>query len=164
MSPKQRKTGEEYSVRACVPGDLTEAELSTCVAIVRDGGAVAINLGKLRKARMLAVASKDGVIVGVGSIKRNRPERAAAITQRSGFGFPNETPELGYVAVALQHRRKRLSHQLVGALLKATPGGLFATTDDENMMRTLSSAGFARHGSNWQGRRGQLSLWLKEAE
>jgi hypothetical protein len=169
MSPKQtqtaaRKTAEAYSVHICAPGDLTEPELSTCAEIVRDGGAVAINLEKLRIVRMLAVVRTDGVIVGVGSIKRDRPERAADIAQRSGFSFPKETPELGYVAVAPQHRRKGFSYQLVGSLLKAVPGALFAATDDEYMMKTLSAAGFARQGSEWRGRRGQLSLWLKQPE
>jgi len=32
-----RKT-QEYAVSACVPGDLSNAELATCVEIVRDGG------------------------------------------------------------------------------------------------------------------------------
>ena len=53
---------------------------------------------------------------------------------------------------------------LVGTLLKSVPGGLFATTDDEHMMKTLSGAGFARRGSEWPGRRGRLSLWLKQPE
>src|SRR6266566_3953657 len=158
------KTAQGYSLIACVPGDLSDAELATCVEIVKDGGAVAIGLEKLQKARMLAVARKAGTIVGVGSIKRDRPDRAADIANRSGFGFPQETPELGYVAVAPQHRRQGLSHQLVGALLKAMPGGLFATTDDQHMMKTLSGAGFVRQGSEWPGRRGRLSLWLKQPE
>jgi hypothetical protein len=169
MSPKQtqiapRKTAQEYCVSACAPGDLSDAELASCVEIVRGGGAVAISLEKLHNARTLAVARKGGVIVGVGSIKRARPDRSADIARKSGFGFPKETPELGYVAVAPQHRRQGLSHQLVGALLKAISGGLFATTDDEHMMKTLSGAGFARQGSEWRGRRGQLSLWLKPPE
>lgn len=155
------KTAQEYSVKACAPVDLSDAELATCVEIVKDGGAVAMSLEKLQNVRMLAVARKAGMIVGVGAIKRDRPDRAADIARRSGFGFPEETPELGYVAVAPQHRRQGLSYQLVGALLKAMPGGLFATTDDQHMMKTLSGAGFVRHGSKWRGRRGQLSLWLK---
>jgi hypothetical protein len=169
MSPKQtqsarRKTAQEYSVSACTPGDLSEADLASCVEIVRDGGAVAISPEKLQKARMLAVARKGGVIVGVASIKSDRPDRAADIARKSGFRFPKETPELGYVAVAPQHRRQGLSHQLVDPLVKARPGGLFATTDDEHMIRTLSGAGFVRRGREWRGRRGQLSLWLKESE
>lgn len=169
MSPKPTqttatKTPQEYSVGACVPGDLSDAELATCVEIVRDGGAVVISPEKLQKARMLAVARNGDVIVGVGSIKRHRPDRAADIARKSGFSFPKETPELGYVAVAPQHRRQGLSHQLVDALVKAMPGSLFATTDDEHMMNTLSEAGFVRRGREWRGRRGQLSLWLKESE
>ena len=162
--PATRKTAQEYSVSARAPGALSDADLATCVEIVRDGGAVAVSLEKLQNARMLAVARKGGVIVGVGSIKRDRPDRPADIARKSGFGFPKETPELGYVAVASQHRRQGLSHQLVGTLLKAMPGGFFATTDDKHMMKTLSGAGFVRQGSEWRGRRGQLSLWLKQPE
>jgi GNAT superfamily N-acetyltransferase len=169
MSPQgtqteTKKMAPGYSVKACAPGDLSDAELVTCVEIVKDGGAVPISLEKLQKARMLAVARKAGTIVGIGSIKRDRPDRAAHIANGSGFGFPKETPELGYVAVAPQHRRQGLSHQLVRALLKTMPGGLFATTDDQHMMKTLSGAGFVRQGSEWPGRRGQLSLWLKQPE
>lgn len=158
------KTEPEYSLAACAPGDVSDTELSFCIEIVRDGGAVAISLEKLQKARMLAFARKSGVIVGVGSIKRDRPDRAADIAHRSGFSFPKETPELGYVAIAPQHRRRGLSHKVVGALVKAMPGTLFATTDDEHMMKTLSGAGFVRRGREWPGHRGQLSLWLKESE
>ena len=75
-----------------------------------------------------------------------------------------KTPELGYVAIAPQHRRRGLSHKIVDALVNAMPGSLFATTDDEHMMRTLSGAGFVRRGHEWPGHRGQLSLWLKESE
>lgn len=169
MGPQQtqsapRKTAQDYSVSACVPGDLSDAELASCVEIVRDGGAVAISLDKLQNARMLAVERKGGVIVGVGSIKHDRPDRAADIARKSGFSFSRETPELGYVAVAPQHRRQGLSYQLVDALVKAMPGSLFATTDDERMMKTLSGAGFVRRGREWRGRRGQLSLWLRQSE
>ena len=169
MSPKQTQTVAGWRRRSiayefCSPSNLTESELSTCLNIIRDGGAVAINLEKLRNARMLALARWDGVIVAVGAIKNNRPERAADIALKSGFSFPKETPELGYVSVSRQHRRKGLSHQLVGSLLKAVPGGLFATTDDEHMMKTLSGAGFTRQGSEWLGHRGRLSLWLKQPE
>jgi hypothetical protein len=165
LKPRQteaKRTRQKYAVTACAPGDLSDAELATCVEIIRDGGAVAISLGKLQTARMLAVARKDEAIVGVGSIKRDRPDRAARIARESGIGFPKETPELGYVALAPQHRRKGLSHLLVDALIKAVPGGFFATTDEKYMMKTLSGAGFARKGSEWQGQRGRLSLWLKE--
>lgn len=159
----ERETPQEYRVAACGPGDLSDAELSSCVEIIRAGGAVAISLEKVQKAKMLAFASKSRVIVGVGSIKRERPGRAADVAHKSGFSFPQETPELGYVAIAPRHRRRGLSHKIVDALVKAMPGSLFATTDDEHMMRTLSGAGFVRRGHEWPGHRGQLSLWLKES-
>jgi hypothetical protein len=162
LSP--RKETLDYSVSACAPSDLSDAELSSCVAIVSDGAAVAINLKKLQNARSLALARKGGAIVGVGAIKRAQPERAIRVAQASGFSFPKETPELGYIAVAPEHRRQGISHQLVGTLVKAMPGGLFATTDDQSMMKTLAGAGFLRRGSEWPGRRGQLSLWLRPAE
>ena len=167
MSAGQTRTGPKqttpkYSVSACLPGDLSEEELATCLTIIRDGGAVAISLKKLQNTGMVAVARKDGVIVGVGSIKRGRPDRAVEIAQESGFDFPRQTLELGYIAVSPQHRRQGISHQLVRALVKAMPGGFFATTDDDHMKKTLSVAGFTRHGGEWPGRRGQLSLWLKQ--
>jgi hypothetical protein len=141
-----------------------QTQNSASASKLSDGGAVTISLEKLQKARMLALARKGGVIVGVGSIKRDRPDRAADIAHRSGFSFPKETPELGYVAIAPQHRRRGLSHKVVGALVKAMPGTLLATTDDEHMMKTLSGAGFVRRGREWPGHRGQLSLWLKASE
>lgn len=154
----------EYSVSASSPGELTAEELAACVDLIKDGGAVAVTPEKLRQVRMLSVARAAGAIVGVGSIKRDWPERAVGVARTSGFGFPKETPELGYVAVAPEHQGKGLSHQLVGALLKAVPGGAFATTDDERMKRTLLAAGFSRQGREWQGRRGLLSLWMKKPE
>ena len=54
------RKAQEYSVSACMPGDLSDAELASCVEIVRDGGAVTISLDKLQNARMLAVA-RNGV-------------------------------------------------------------------------------------------------------
>jgi len=89
MSTRQPQTAprktQEYSVSACVPGDLSDAELATCVEIVRNGGAVAISLDKLQNARMLAVARKGGVIVGVGSIKRDRPDRAVLLQREMSY-------------------------------------------------------------------------------
>lgn len=154
----------EYSVSASSPGEFTSEELAACIDLIKGGGAVAVTPEKLRQARMLAVARTAGAIAGVGSIKRHRPERASDIARASGYDFPKETPELGYVAVAPEHRRRGLSHRLVGALLKAVPGAAFATTDDEGMKRTLLAAGFVRHGQEWRGRRGLLSLWMKQQE
>jgi GNAT superfamily N-acetyltransferase len=154
----------EYSVGASSPGELTAEELAACVDLIAGGGAVAVTPEKLRQARMFAVARTADAIVGVGSIKRDWPQRAVGIARTSGFDFPKETPELGYIAVAAEHQGKGLSHRLVGTLLKAVHGAAFATTDDERMKRTLLAAGFARQGREWQGHRGLLSLWMKQSE
>jgi predicted GNAT family N-acyltransferase len=154
-------TGSDYTVRTCKPGELSDEELKACVSIIKDAGAVDVNLEKLRRAQLLAVARKSNEIVGVGSIKRVRVDYASRIATRSGFPFPVETPELGYVAVSEQHRGQGLSHRLVGVLLAGLQSGLFATTYDERMKKTLAGAGFVQKGGEWSGREHQLSLWLK---
>jgi RimJ/RimL family protein N-acetyltransferase len=117
---------------------------------------------KLRSAKLLAVARSGNEIVGVGSIKRVRTDRASGIADKSGFAFPAQTPELGYVAVDPQHWRNGLSHRLVAALLAGKQGGLFATTFDERMKKTLAAAGFTQQGREWPGRNHQLSLWVED--
>jgi hypothetical protein len=97
----------------------------------------------------------------VGAVKRVRTEYAKGIARKSGYVFPAKTPELGYVAVAPQHWRKGLSHSLVTALLAVQQGGLFSTTYDKGMMKTLTAAGFAQKGHEWLGRKHQVSLWLR---
>lgn len=151
----------DYTVNTCKPGELSEAELETCVSIIGDGGAVAVDLAKLRRAKVLAVARMGNEIVGAGSIKRVRTDYASGIATKSGFAFAAQTPELGYVAVSPQQQRKGLSHRLVAALLSTQEGGLFATTYDDRMKKTLAGAGFVKKGSEWKGRKKQLSLWIK---
>jgi len=153
-------TDDPYRVEVCTR-KLDGSELDGCVAIIRDGGAVDVNSDKLRSATVLALAKKGNEIVGVGSVKRMRAGYAAGIAKKSGFDFPPGTLEVGYVAVDAAHRGSRLSHRLVRELLSHRSGGLFATTDNEYMKRTLAAAGFAQRGREWKGRRGQLSLWIK---
>jgi GNAT superfamily N-acetyltransferase len=154
----------EYVVNSCEPGVLSGAELAACLAIIKAGGAVAVDLEKLRGATVLTVVRSDGQIVGVGAVKRVRTVYAGGIARKSGYIFPAKTPELGYVAVAPQHRRKGLSHRLVAALVAVQRGGLFATTYDKGMMKTLTAAGFAQKGHEWLGRKHQVSLWIRGAQ
>jgi RimJ/RimL family protein N-acetyltransferase len=98
----------------------------------------------------------------LGAIKRIRRGYASAIGERSGIEFPSGTPELGYVAVDEKHRGNRLSPRIVAELLKKNAAPLFATTDNDRMKNTLEKAGFRRQGREWDGKRGRLSLWLKE--
>lgn len=112
--------------------------------------------------RAVALAGKDKRIVGVGAIKRERREYAAHIAAKSGVDFPSETLELGYVAVAPEHRGHHLSDCLVRALLKQHKGRLFATTSSEYMKDTLIRADFRTGGKECRGRKFLLSLWLRE--
>lgn len=163
----------DYDVKLCAPGDLPEPELAACLAIIKAGDAVAVNLEKLEGAKLLAVARKGDQIVGVGAIKKvpkgyasDKPVRcdyASGIATKSGVPFSADTPELGYVAVHPDHRGKQLSQRLVEALQSKSGKTLFATTSSDAMKRTLIKAGFVQRGREWKGRRqDQLSLWLRQ--
>jgi hypothetical protein len=152
-----------YAVTTCASSDLSDAELATCLEIIKNGGAVAVDLKKLRSAQVLAVAKNNGEIVGVGTIKEIRPRYACSIARKSGVTFPSFTPELGYVAVDSNHRLNRLSHRIVAELTSKHEGALFVTTSDEAMRRVLTKAEFKQQrGKEWKGKRGDsVSLWLK---
>ena len=160
----QDERERDYVVEACVPEHLIETEMAACIAIVKEGEAVDPEAAEqeLARAGLLAVARKAGQVVGVGAIKRPRPGYAAKIAKRSRHVFPPDTPELGYVAVDPAHRGNHLSSKIVAALLAEHEGPLFATTDCARMKTALSKAGFLHKGNEWKGKRGQLSLWLKD--
>ena len=159
-------TTDDYDVEACAPGELSEADLVTCFAIVRGGDAVnpATMRADLPRASVLVLAREGNRIVGVGAIKAVRRRYTSKIATRSGFPFATDTPELGYVAVDTAHRGHRLSHRIVAKLLSKHQGPLFATTSVEPMKRTLAKAGFVKQKHEWDGRTGKLSLWLREQQ
>lgn len=161
----ENERGQEYVVQGCVPENLDHAEMAACIAMVKKGEAVDPQSAarELARASLLAVVRKGRQVVGVGAIKRPRPGYATEkIAKPSGHAFPADTPELGYVAVDPEHRGKHLSPKIVAALLAEHQGPLFATTDCERMKTVLSKAGFLHKGDEWMGKRGQLSLWLKD--
>ena len=153
-----------YDVKQCAVGDLSEAELADCIRLVTDGDAVRPEYAKrdLPRSVVIAVARKNGRIVGVGTIKPARPEYTSGIAKKSGVTFSSDTPELGYVAVHRDHRGRRLSHRLLEVLQPAKHETVFATTSSEPMKRTLEKAGFSQRGEAWEGRRhDKLSLWIR---
>lgn len=155
----------QYAVTLTDPAKLSLAQISACIAIIKDGGAVdtASAKAQLPRAAAAAIAWKGRDIVGVGAIKRMRRAYASEIAERSGQPFPSDTLELGYVAVHRDHRQKGLSGRLVAALLEAHNGRLFATTYTEAMKKTLAAASFVHKGREWKSVRGEmLSLWLKD--
>lgn len=152
-----------HNVKSCLPDELSNAEIERCVAIIRSGEAVdpEAAAAELPLASALAVARRGSVIVGVGAIKRVRIRYASRVAKESGFTFDPKTPELGYVAVDENHRRQGLSHRILEALVAKHGGKLFVTTDSEGMKKTLAAGGFEQQGREWEGNRGQLSLWIK---
>ena len=154
-----------YAVTTPAAKDLTPADLSACIAIIKTGEAVDWRSAQreLPLAKVIALAWKDEEIVGVGAIKQERREYAADKAARSGVDFPPETLELGYVAVAPAHRGHHISDCIVKALLRNYSGSLFATTYTEPMKDALIRAGFSNNGHEWRGRKHMLSLWQKES-
>ena len=153
-----------FEVTCCAVGDLSQPELAACIRIVIAGGAVSPESVKrdLPRSSAIAIARRDGQIVGVGTIKPVRPAYALGVGKKSGMSFRSEAPELGYVAVHGDHRRKGLSHRLLKTLPTGEHQMLFATTSSEAMKKTLAKAGFAQKGKSWSGRNGdQLSLWIR---
>ena len=153
-----------YEVTTPAPGKLGSSEIAACLAIIETGEAVGLMSAKreLPQATAIALAWKDKQIVGVGAIKRERREYAAGVAKKSGVEFPPETLELGYVAVAPEHRGHHLSDCLIKDLLKQHKGRLFATTYSEYMKDSLIRADFRTGGKEWKGRKFMLSLWLRE--
>ena len=153
----------DYAMTVCAPSDLNAGEMAVCVQLVAGGGAVKQKYAELglRDARMLAVVRFADQIVGVGAIKRVRPGYARRRAQCSGYNLPPETPELGYVARHVEHKRQNLGVRIVTSLLSSHEGPLWATTDSKRMKEILAGAGFLRRGGEWPGGREQLSLWVK---
>jgi hypothetical protein len=163
-TPKQ-PSAQAYTVSLCTVGDLSPAELARCIKLVAEGDALDERYVKegLPKARMVAVARRDGQIVGVGVIKGDSADHARTVARESKFAFAPETPELGYVSVDEDHKDQHLSTKLVEALLSRQSGPLYATTRSERIRHVLGKFGFAEKGDHWEGRKGKpkLSLWIK---
>lgn len=148
------------------PGKLSREELIACVSIIAAGGAVERKwvAAELPLAMMVAVKTFRHDIVGVGVIKRRRPDYAADKARRSGFLFDPNIHELGYVAVKETHQGLGISKEIAATLLAAfQERPLFATTASDRMKKTLERAGFVKSGGEWPARKGgQLSLWIKD--
>jgi hypothetical protein len=69
--------------------------------------------------------------------------------------------ELGYVAVRASHRNQGLSTRIFDALLSAHKGPLFATTSSDKMKHLNRKLGFIQRGTEWQGKKDRLSLWIR---
>jgi hypothetical protein len=153
---------DEYVVEACGLSDLSATERTRCLRLIADGGAVTMKAARRDFPRSLqvAVARKDGALVGVSAVKPVR-DHAMTVADLAEFPFDPDTPEFGYVVVDHAHRGNKLSSRMA-KLLSGYPGPLFATTSDPSMKSALKGAGFVQRGVDWKGRRGdKISLWIR---
>jgi GNAT superfamily N-acetyltransferase len=161
-----KTTRDEYIVEHKKATKLSQKDLDSCIAIIKQGKAVDWEsaLRELPVANIVILARKGTEIVGIGAIKRKRLQYAARVARDAQYAFPPDTLELGYVAVDTAHRRQGLSHRITNALLSKYDGRLFATTYDKRMKRTLKTAGFVKKGKRWKGQEYMLSYWERSAE
>lgn len=143
---------------------LSADEWTEIAAILGEGGAVdvASALTELPRAPILVLAKAEETIVGLGAIKRPRPDYARLKMASSGHDFDPATNELGYVALAPDWKGHGYSGPILDALLDAFQGSLFSTTDSDAMMHMLGERGFQIYGRTWPSGRGlPLSLWMR---
>jgi hypothetical protein len=97
----------------------------------------------------------------IATIKRKRPVYTAKVGAKSGFELEPDWHELSYVVTAATHRDRGISKDIRSKLLaRFTPKPLFATTLSSYVKNSLKEAGFRQKGSEWKGKKGQLTLWL----
>lgn len=148
--------------------DLSLADQRAVVELVKAGGAIQGSveeiLPRLCRTRMMALLREGerGRIVGAGALKtplRHYRQGRFAHAGASIAGF-EEAPELGYVVVHRDRRGQMLSGDIVEAIAAAIHEPAFATTDSNTMCNNLERSGFMRVGTDWQGSKGTLSLWV----
>lgn len=136
--------------------------------LVKDGGAIVGTIAQIRlrlgNTRALALLREAGTgrIVGFAALKTPSAGYRAAKFDVAGVPLAafEQAPELGYVVIADDMRGQRLSGALVDEIARQLVGPAFATTDNKMMHSNLARAGFERVGREWQGHKGQLSLWV----
>ena len=94
MSEKpNREAPDPYAVKVHSGSELTEADQAACLAILAAGGIVNVQTAswELPRTTLMATVRRDNAIVGVGAIKRERPEYALEKAKLSAFDFdPNK--------------------------------------------------------------------------
>jgi hypothetical protein len=163
---KERPTGHaDFSMLVSKPIDLGPTEIDTAIELVTTGAAV--DTGRLRTNLLacawIALASAGNDLAGVGAIKSDRRQYDVRIALKSEYDLPSECRELGYVSVLPKFQGNHLSTIIVGTLVQAYKGDLFATTFNPRMKHTLSKAGFLRLGCEWpsvESPGALVSLWV----
>lgn len=160
------KPASPIEVICKAPDEVSAEQIAAALALIASGRAVNPNTAaaELPRVKLIALAQepKKQRIIGVGAIKRPRPQYASYVAEQSGFPLAPNTHELGYVSVDASSRGLGISHRIAHLLLlQFQERPVFATTSHDGMKRTLSHAGFCQQGREWPGEHGNLSLWIK---
>lgn len=145
----------------------TEDQLAVAELVVSGNavvGAVDDLLGRLKRTRYVALLRDVGTdrIVAAAAWKQPHATYRRDTFTKAGAsiaGFESAA-ELGYVVIAPDMQGKQLSGGLVAAITEKMTEPTFATTDSRTMRNNLERSGFTRIGSEWQGKKGMLSLWI----
>ncbi len=148
---------------------MDEESLAACATIVKAGGAVQMSLSAVREAladaQLIAIFREHETekIVAVGAIKADRPSYRRRQFRNAKIpidGYENAA-EIGYIAVDDAFRGNGLSAKIMRAL-GVESSKFFATTDNIKMKKSLAKSQFYCVGTDWEGGRGALSLWVKD--
>lgn len=152
------------------PTELPDHEIVALTTLVLSGGAIPKNTDfevlkeRLLLSSSLAVYKEDVHVLGVASLKVPDPDYRMKVFRKACMSHEHfqYAPELGYISVHPEKRRKGIADKLVHALIGNLKEPCYATTDSEPMKRILGKAGFSEAGKTWKGKRGVLSLWIKD--
>ena len=149
------------------PAKVSAGERVAFEQMVREGGEVNPETlpGLIDRALALAFAHLDGVLVGVGAIKRPHESHrndvfkwAKAELDSTQFKF-----ELGWVFINESGRNRRLASRLVGELMPALYGTpVYATSrvNNNRMHSSLKRFGFKRIGVPYPSKQNQPAIQL----
>ncbi|HET9415191.1 MAG TPA: hypothetical protein VFO74_13845 [Pseudolabrys sp.] len=162
---KSAKSTDPDAIKVSFADEPSSKEIENWVALLAEGAAVDTEsaAAELPLAASVALARDGPDLVGLGAIKRKRPQYAASLTRKSGFQIGHDWHELGYMVVRKSHQGQGLSLLIARKLLSSfSRSTLFATTSHPNMKRTLARVGFVEQGREWPGQSGGiLSLWIR---
>lgn len=142
------------------------SDCTTAIAeLIKSGGALPARTNtlkaRIRRARLLAVCYKNGLVTAVAALKNPDPAYREDVFAKANVPIAQfqNAPELGYLTVTETMRGKGIGKDLARALLQDLREPCYATTDSDVMKKILQSVDFSQEGDEWEGQRGTLSLW-----
>jgi hypothetical protein len=155
----------EIKIYSLQPVDFSPEQLDEICDLICTGGEVTkVGLEKrIRQAKLIAVAEKDGKFVACSSIKVPDPMYRAKIIQRAGIIFKPQL-ELGWSFTLPEYRNQKLGTKLKEELFKnIPPTNVYTTVRLKNnpAIKGIEKFGFKAVGTPYQGMSGDLiSIFL----